>query len=513
MTASVPLTGADKAPATLFISAYRSVSVRYILYSDVFQELKAKGLRIVLFLKDKDLEYYRGLFEDRNVSVEPILFDRAMRTLRKNRLNRMLSLIRRCMSGSRDGIENTTNQVYLFLHGREMGSNFKSRAAFRLVRLAAALCRKHVMLRKGLLALESIASPGRLYDPYFRKYRPDILLVSSIGYMIDPFFMRAARRHRCKVVSIIHNWDNPTTKDYRGAAPDHVIVWNEIMKQEIVAFHDIPEDKVHIGGIAHWDIYFNASFHPRPKRDFLDAYQLKKDRKLLLYGTSSYMIFRQTFDVIEALLAAAAGDRFVQPVQLMVRLHPAYFITDHWGGGQVIGHYQERIERLYRSYPGLIVFAHPQVRILNDDIDMPKEDMYLLAEKLHYADILLTEYSTLCIEGAIFDLPVVNAALYHFRDTEKPISYLETFTHIQRLLSYKASRNARSFDQLVHDINAYLEDPAMDRENRRRLVASEVTHHPGCAGVRIAEFIGGLAALERARKLGGPPPVRAAVGR
>lgn len=48
--------------------------------------------------------------------------------------------------------------------------------------------------------------------------------------------------------------------DVGGAAPDRVVAWNPIMKREVHVFHHVPEERIHVGGVAHWDIYFNGSF-------------------------------------------------------------------------------------------------------------------------------------------------------------------------------------------------------------------------------------------------------------
>jgi len=479
---------------TIFISAYRNVSVRYILYSDIFKELKKKDVRIVVFLKDNDLEYYRDCLGGENVILEPILWNTALRQLKGNRIQRFFVLVRKCMSGSEAGYENTTDKARLYQYGREMRMS-RSRSGspeFQLIRLLAITGQRVPAVRKAIVNLESRLFPGKMYDQYFEKYNPQMFIVSSLGYMIDPYFMRAAKRHGCKVISVIHNWDNPTTKDYRGAEPDHVIVREEIMKREVNVFHDIPNEKIHVGGIAHWDFYFNGQFKPGSKGEFLKSSGLSEDRKIIFYATSGYKIFRRTFDVIEQLLEAIEQGRFLFPAQLLVRLHPGYMEKVGGSSGQVLDRFKIRIETIRRKYGDLVSFTAPMVKVLNDDIDMPVEDMHRLAETLYHADVLLTEYSTVMIEAAIFDLPVVNVGLYYYRDTERPISLVENFTHIKRLLKCGASRNAYTIEQLIEYINYYLEDRSRDSESRRKLVDQEITMNRGCAGRKIAEYIYGL---------------------
>lgn len=477
---------------TIFISAYRNFSIRYILYSDILKELKDRDYKIVIFAKDNDLDYYRDKLEDRNVTFEPVYYDETLEVLKSNRISRFFVLIRKCMSGGTDSYENTTDKVRFYQYGKQASGNILRSLEFRAIKLLATAGRKMFFIRKAIVAVESFLFPGRMYDGYFNKYNPEMLIISSLGYMIDPYFMRAARRHKCKVLSIVHSWDNPTTKDYSGAALDYVVAWNDIMKREVSVFHDIPEKKIFVGGIAHWDFYFNGDNESRPKKEFLQSHNFSEERKTIFYGTSNYVLFRNTFDVIENLLEKIQQDDFICPVQLLVRLHPVYLLKQRGKKGQIIDQFRDRIESTKEKYGNLVSFNMPMMKVLNDDIDMPVEDMYYLAEILKYSDVLLTEYSTLMIEAAIFDLPVINVGLYNFRDTEKPASYIENYTHIKRLLKTNASRNAYDYEQLYRHLDSYLEDRSRESEQRRKLVEQEVTTNRGSAGRKIAEHISGL---------------------
>lgn len=471
---------------TVFISAYRNFSVRYILYSDIFKQLREnKDLKIVIFLKDNDLEYYRSKLGSDNVIFEPILFEKALNLLKSNHLSVFFVLVRKCMSGSVKGYENITDKTRISQYGEQFSKSLKGKLFFSAVRMCAALGKSSLQFRKMFVWLEELFFRGTIYDFYFRKYKPDILIISSVGYMIDPYFIRSAKRHRCKVASIIHSWDNTTTKDYRGANPDIVITWNNIMKQEVNIFHDVPEEKIWVGGIAHWDFYFNNNFTPRSKKEFLESHGLSQGKKIIFYGTSSYINFRNTFDVVEQLLENLSGE----PVQLLVRLHPMYLLKQRGKNVQVVEQYKRRIDKLKAQYGNRVVFNLPAMKMLNDDIDMPIEDMNNLAEMLSYSDVLLTEYSTLMIEAAIFDLPVINVGLYNYRDTDKPASYFEERMHIKRIIETGAPKNAYTIGQLYEYIKWYLEDPSRDRELRKKLVDQEVDTNRGHAGEQIANYI------------------------
>ena len=477
---------------TIFISAYRNVSVRYILYSKIFPTLRKQGYRIIIFLKDNDLGHYREQLGEENVIFEPVLFDQAYTQLRTGRLQSLLLLVRRCMSGSSKDFENTTDHAYFYLQEQELSTSFKGAIRFQLIKFIAEAGRRIPLLRKAVLTLESFFFPGEMYDNFFHKYHPQMLITSSIGYMIDPYFMRAAKRHDCKVISIIHSWDNTSTKDYRGADPDHVIVWNEIMKREVNVFHDIPEKRISLGGIAHWDFYFDGSYKPTSKQEFLQLHGFPKDRKILFYGTSAFVNFPRTFDAVEKLLNQIQSNCFEEPVQLLVRLHPAYLHKKKHKKFQVVEEYRSRMESLKKKYGDLVTFNLPMMKLLNDDIVMPVEDMHHLADILHHSDILLTEYSTLMIEGSIFDLPIINIAMFNYRNTDKPAAYFETYSHIKRVLKTGACKNAYSINQLLEYINRFLKNPTLEKDQRQDLVDQEITTNKGVAGEAVGNYIAGL---------------------
>ena len=481
---------------TIFISAYRDFSIRYFLYSPVLDVLRQDNIRVVIFFKDADLEYYRSRFNSENISLEPILYEDALKQIKGSRLSRFFVLVRKCMHGRRGRIRNSTDDVRRFQYREQLGKNLFGWIRYAGLLMLAGLGERVLRIREWIVFFESMLFPGRIYDRVIEKYRPDMLLVSSLGHMIDPLFMRAARKFGCQVVSVMRNFDAPTTKDYRGAEIDAVIAWNKVMQEEVRIFHDIPSENIHVEGIAHWDFYFDGTLKLRPKEQFKKENGLTENRRIIFYATSGFKLFRRSFDVIEQLLDAIETNRIFPASQLLVRLHPAYLVRDDREGGQVLDRYRQRIESIHERYGELISFVPPRLRFLHQGIDTPNDDMYRLAETFHYADVLLNEYSTVMIEATIFDLPIINVGLHQYRDTDKPMKYIEKFTHIQRLIQTGAAKNVYTMDDLVSAINRYLEDPSLDRNGRRRLFEQEITTNIGQAGLSTGKRI--LALLEGA---------------
>lgn len=381
---------APKSPVIL-IATSRNFTIRYLLYSDIMNTLEEAGARFVLVLRDGDLDYYREKFRGRNVILEPLKTEVLLNLVRNTSLGRIFAMTRGIMNGG-GNIQNSTIEVrrgQIRLRDAVGVRAFTERFAAILM---GSLGNRFRFVRKFLVRLDSWLMPGRMYDDLFRRHAPDAIVVSSVGFGLDSFIMRSARRNACPVISIIHSWDNPSTKGYRGADTDLAITWNESMKQELQDFHDIAEEKITIGGVAHWDFYFDGRFEKqaRNREAFFRHHGLDPNRKLLFYGAGSNKNFPKTFDVIEGLLERMEAGRLSEPAQLLMRLHPAYL--EHPRGHReaiVLDEYRDRMEGLSRRFPDLIRFNIPSMKVLTEDVDMPPEDMQDLAEMMHFCDILL----------------------------------------------------------------------------------------------------------------------------
>ena len=97
------------------------------------------------------------------------------------------------------------------------------------------------------------------------------------------------------------------------------------MTREVRVFHDIKVEVIKIGGIAHWDYYSGEKFQPCSREQFLEKYEMIEGRKILVYGLGNPTYWKDAFSTIEKILVEIEKDRFVQPVQLIVRLHHLHF--------------------------------------------------------------------------------------------------------------------------------------------------------------------------------------------
>jgi len=127
------------------------------------------------------------------------------------------------------------------------------------------------------------------------------------------------------------------------------------------------------------------------------------------------------------------------------------------------------------------------------------EDVRLLANLTWHCDLNINVTSTMTLDFAAMDKPSVNIA---FDVTQPPPhgmpvwDFLFQFDHYQPVIELGAARFARSPDELAEHVNAYLENPSLDREARRKLVELEVGVPIGSSSERIVQVLAGIAGAE-----------------
>jgi len=120
------------------------------------------------------------------------------------------------------------------------------------------------------------------------------------------------------------------------------------------------------------------------------------------------------------------------------------------------------------------------------------EDVSFLADLVRHADVNVNVASTMTLDFAVRDKPVVNVAF----DVADPPPFgvplwehYYRFEHYRPVVELKAARFARSPEELAQHVNAYLADPALDRDARRRLVELEIGVPVGESSGRILDVL------------------------
>jgi CDP-glycerol glycerophosphotransferase (TagB/SpsB family) len=278
------------------------------------------------------------------------------------------------------------------------------------------------------------------------------------------------------MVAIDLSWDHFTTKTAPLRRVAGLSVWNNLMKREAMELHGYRDQQICVAGVPQFDLYADrARFASRD--GFLQSIGADPTKRLVTLTTIPPVLYRHHPEVIEAVLAAIDIGQ-LGAAQLLVRVHPRDDLRQYdrfHGRSSVI------IEKPFRE----TMVAE------GSNVDPSLDDRLHLAKTLFHSDVIVNVASTIAIEAAIMDTPVVNIAF----DGCEQRDYLDSarryydYTHYLPIVQAGAVRIARSPDELVALVRGYLNDPALDTAERARAVEQLCYRVDGKSSERVAEFV------------------------
>jgi hypothetical protein len=354
--------------------------------------------------------------------------------------------------------------------------------------LLILILRTFAFARKFLVRMQNRFIPRpNLYADLFASYRPDLVIASTAGWRMDRYLLREAKRHGVPTMAAIVGWDNPSSYSIPGAPIDYATCWSQRQKDELVYGSDWEPGRVHIGGIPSYDGYFRKQWL-LPRQDYFRLHGLDASRKLISYACS-FVHFAPNYPNVEALAKLISSDSLVEPSQLLIRLHPSHFQDKP----KIFAEERERIFALEKQYPNVHVVK--PVPLGGSLGYYGGEDMDEKSSMMAHSDVLVTVYSTMVVETAVHDTPIVAAVIDVPGGWNKPKKYSLSLKKIgnwpthKRFRAADAGRVASNERELCEAINLYLQNPELDAAERRKFIKAEITFTDESSGRRTAEFI------------------------
>ena len=468
---------------TIFISADHGLAIIYFLQSDLVSTLLKKDVRVVILTDDNLLEEIQQRFGQPGLIVEGLRYSACSEYARTHRpsLQWWSNYIRRVGTSNKintEAMDSYTRQVEAEIKGRQ-------RLMIPVARMLVALLRHSRPAREYLQRWLMRFDPG-LYADLFEKYQPDLVVSSTYGWRNDRYLLRESVRRGVKTGAVIVGWDNPSSYGIPAAPLDFITCWSEIQKQELVQGSDWDPAKVNVGGIPSYDGYFRKEWLI-PRAEYYRMHGLDPKRKLISYA-SSFITFSPNYRNVEALAKLVSSDSLAQPSQLLIRFHPNHFMTEPLFAGE-----REKIRELAKRLPN--VHLVEPVALGGDLGYYSGEDMPEKTSMMAYSDVFTTVYSTMCVETAIQDKPIISVCMDTPGGWNKPGKFSLALTEIgnwpthKRFIEAQAGRVATDVETLKVILNNYLQDPTLDSEQRSKFIKDEVTFTDASSGLRTADYL------------------------
>jgi hypothetical protein len=474
-------------PKKIFISADHGMAIIYFLQSDLVPTLLEAGVEVVVLTDDQTKDRIAQRFARPGLTFEGLRLQEASDYAArfKPRIQWLLGYLRRVGGSWRINTEAMDSHIWEVW----VENSWKFRLGIWIpAALAILVLRTFGFARNYLVRLQNRFIPRpNLYANLFAAHKPDLVIASTAGWRLDRYLLREATLQYVPTMAAIVGWDNPSSYAIRGASVDYVTCWSQLQKDELVYGSDWDPKRVHIGGIPSYDGYFRKQWQ-LSRDDYFKLHGLDPDRKLISYACS-FVHFAPNFPNVEALAKLVSSNSLAEPSQLLVRLHPSHFQDKP----RIFAEEREQIFALEKQYPNVHVVK--PVALGGSLGYYGGEDMDEKSSMMAHSDVLVTVYSTMVVETAVHDTPIVAAVIDVPGGWNKPKKFSLSLKKIgnwpthKRFREAKAGRVARDEKELCEVINLYLKDPSLDAAERRKFIEDEISFTDGTSGKRTAEFI------------------------
>jgi hypothetical protein len=236
-----------------------------------------------------------------------------------------------------------------------------------------------------------------VYDGFFNMSRPDVILSANPYSLEELPLALLGRRRGIPTLAAVVSWDNLCYKGHLWTDYDTYFVWGPAMRDDLRRhLPALTEDRIVETGSPQFDFDLRPDL-VWPRTEFFRRISGDPGRPLITYAANVEWLFPDEPAVVAGLWKRIRDGAVQGNPQLLVRLHP----HDN----------SSRFESMVRECPGLMLQRSSFSR--NDRywwFTPSLDDLALLANTLRYSDVTANLCSSMTLDAAILDRPVVNVA-------------------------------------------------------------------------------------------------------
>lgn len=376
-----------------------------------------------------------------------------------------------------DYIQRPPSRLSMDRHVRNKTQSLAIRALKLPARTLAALrMEKLVEARLERLLLSYQRSPAA--QGLLRQYRPSVLVTTGPHRNEEPAIVAAAKQLGIPVLAFIASWDNLSTKGRLVFKYDGYLLWSENMRQELHSFYpqsrEVPS---YVVGALQFDVFFQKRFH-QSRADFCATQGLRPELPIIVYAVGSPNFIRGEYNGALAMAERVACGELGN-VQLVVRPHPI-----HDNG--------ELAERLTKISPRIVLQRTAEAGTTLTARSQDERQITEWVNTFRHADVVVNLSSTVAIDAAIFDRPIVN--LDYDPEPGQPNQALikdvnHLWTHFRPITNAGGMWMADNPDEVIKAVQTYLAHPELHRAGRRRIADFVCGYTDGRCGERLTQAI------------------------
>jgi CDP-Glycerol:Poly(glycerophosphate) glycerophosphotransferase len=304
--------------------------------------------------------------------------------------------------------------------------------------------------------------PRPLLDA-LRRERPAVALANTQMHSVVPFIV-AARRARLPVVGHIASWDHTVGKGIVPPGLTRYIVQNDVMRDDLVRYHDIDSARIVVTGWPQTDVFHRQ----RPRAEFdavVRRLGLDPTRPIVLVMGNSPTNAPYEKQFVDRLVAWWEETGAERRFSLLFRPHPRD------------GQWRER-------------FSAAVSRVNTGVQESSFTDLETLAVLLQHGDVVVSNAGTILLDALVNDRPAV-CVLYDEGAPPGESWALKNVSgeHYKSLIESEAFYRADDFGGVIAAIERALAQPGELADERARVAREVVGEIDGRAAERVADAI------------------------
>jgi hypothetical protein len=254
-----------------------------------------------------------------------------------------------------------------------------------------------------------------------------------------PLF-RTLQRMGIPTITHILSFDNLTSVGFLPVQGfDRYLCWSQWLADQLEEFYEVPRERIEITGTPQFDFHIQSRFHWERERTFAEL-KLDSSRPYILYCANLRVQTPREPELVSHLIAAFAKHPGLRDYQWVVRFHPSDEYS-RWGD-------------LRRELGSKVRFCEPWGHAKDGNLHWGQVESHgigLLTNSIRHASCVISMGSTLALDCAVLDKPIVNVGFHPDRGSTEDVYYANahrTF-HYEPITRSQAAPVAAGMEELT----------------------------------------------------------------
>jgi hypothetical protein len=419
------------------ISIVDGFHYRYLVQSGIVSELiKDEKIELVIFAQKQLVNLIESDFE----SSKAIKSVHRLPNVKLSKLGQLFLSLKKAKSNRLSETSNIKNESKSFF----MQKVFKICSSLIPGKLVGTLGR--------------VAFQCSEYADYLAHHDVDVVIASTPAQKLpDVSLIMEAKKQGILTLSPVYSWDNLTAKGPFAFNVDHLLVWNDVLANEAKYYHGYDSDSVHVTGVPIYDDFQTLDFGT--KEAFCKYVGIKEGVPLLTVTTIPRVYYGDGHKRLVELLVKNIKDKSIEPCNILIRPHPMDD-TDYSdleiSGMVVVDNYGSKPDSSLKNWKP------------------SKDNITHLGKTMKHSDIVINLASTITIDAAWFDTPVINVAIdFESADYEGSVKRFYQYTHYKEVVECEASVVTNSIPEFIEAVNFAIDNP-MHKALQRKILTDKM---------------------------------------